>query len=181
MSMAAIYSSYALPIFDIVRWYNYKGKTENGKEIGVITSIQKAFDKVAATYIGRLISDLNGQHESSRLGLVTKIFRNTKLAMVGNSISVALLQPTAYLKAMTKIPVRYLLKSALYVKDFGASKGVAKAKKYCGIALWKSRGNFDNDISTDIQTQMLHDEKWYGKLPYTERNFRHARSKRYDN
>ena len=24
-------------------------------------------------------------------------------------------------------------------------------------------------------------EKWYGKLPYTERNFRHARSKRYDN
>ena len=106
MSMAAIYSSYALPIFDIVRWYNYKGKNAEGKEIGVITSIQKAFGKGATTYIGRLISDLNGQHESSRLGFVTKIFRNTKLAMVGNSISVALIQPTAYLKAMTKIPIR---------------------------------------------------------------------------
>lgn len=163
MSMAAIYSSYALPIFDIVRWYNYKGKAENGKEIGVITSIQKAFGKSATTYIGRLISDLNGQHEASRLGFVTKIFKNTKIAMVGNSLSVGLLQPTAYLKAMTKIPIRYLLKSALYVKDFGAKKGVEKAKKWCGIALWKSRDNFDTDISGNVTSKMLHDEKWYEK------------------
>ena len=163
MSMAAIYSSYALPIFDIVRWYNYKGKAENGKEIGVITSIQKAFGKGATTYIGRLISDLNGQHESSRLGFVTKIFRNTKIAMVGNSLSVGLLQPTAYLKAMTKISPMHLLKSALYVKDFGAKKGVEKAKKWCGIALWKSRDNFDTDISGNVTTKMLHDENWYEK------------------
>lgn len=161
MSMAAIYSSYALPIFDIVRWYNYKGKNESGKEIGVITSIQKAFGKSATTYIGRLICDLNGQHEASRLGFVTKIFRNTKLAMVGNSLSVALLQPTAYLKAMTHIPTRHLLKSILYVKDFGARNGVRKAKKYCGIALWKSRNNFDTDISGNVTTKMLHDEKWH--------------------
>ena len=164
MSMAAIYSSYALPIYDMVRWYNYKGKTDSGKEIGVIQSIQKAFGDSATTYIGRLISDLNGQHESSRLGFVTKIFQNTKLAMVGNSISVSLLQPTAYFKAMTKIPTRYLLKSLLYVKDFGVKKGVEKSKKYCGIALWKSKGNFDNDISVDVKTQMMHDEKWHEKV-----------------
>ena len=158
MSMAAIYSSYALPIFDIVRWYNYKGKDAEGKEIGVITSIQKAFGKGATTYIGRLISDLNGQHEASRLGFVTKIFRNTKLAMVGNSLSVALIQPTAYLKAMTHIPMRHLLKSILYVKDFGVRNGVRKAKKYCGIALWKSRDNFDTDISGNVTSKILHDE-----------------------
>ena len=163
MSMAAIYSAYALPIYDTVRWFNYKGKTDSGKEYGVNQSIQKAFGKVATSYIGRLISDLNGQHESSRLGFVTKIFKNTKLAMVGNSISVALLQPTAYLKAMTKIPTRYLLKSLLYVRDFGARNGIRKSKEHCGIALWKSQGNFDNDISNSMQTQMLHDEKWHEK------------------
>jgi hypothetical protein len=164
MSMAAIYSSYALPIYDVVRWFNYKGKDLSGSEIGVNKSIQKAFGEGATTYIGRLISDLNGQHESSRLGFISKIFQNTKIAMVGNSISVTLLQPTAYLKAMVKIPTRHLLKSVLYIKDFGARKGVEKAKKYCGIALWKSQGNFDTDISKNVSSKVLHDETLVDKL-----------------
>lgn len=164
MSMAAIYSSYALPIYDVVRWFNYKSKDLSGSEIGVNKSIQKAFGEGATTYIGRLISDLNGQHESSRLGFISKIFQNTKIAMVGNSISVTLLQPTAYLKAMVKIPTRHLLKSVLYIKDFGARKGVEKAKKYCGIALWKSQGNFDTDISKNVSSKVLHDETLVDKL-----------------
>ena len=164
MSMQAIYSAYALPIYDVVRWYNYKRTDLDGSEIGVMNSIENAFGEAATTYIGRLISDLNGQHESSRLGFITKIFKNTKLAMVGNSLSVTLLQPSAYIKAMTKISPKYLIKSALYVKDFGAGKGVKKAKQYCGIALWKSQGNFDTDISRNVSSKIMHDEKWYDKL-----------------
>ena len=158
MNMVAIYNAYALPIFDIARWYNFKGKTENGKEIAVTTSIEKAFGSGAVTYVNNLIKDLNGQHESSRLGFISKIFKNTKVAMVGNSISVALLQPTAYLKAMVKVPPKYLLKSALYVRDFGAKKGVEKAKKYCGIALLKSQGYFETGVSANTTTKMMHDE-----------------------
>ena len=164
MSMVAIYNAYALPIYDLVRWFNYKGRNAEGKEIGVTTSIERAFGKEATRYIGRLISDLNGQHESSRLGFITKIFRNTKLAMVGNSISVALLQPTAYLKAMTKIPTKYLLKSALYIKDFGVRHGREKAKEWCGIALWKSRNNFDTDISRNVTSEMLPQKDTVEKL-----------------
>lgn len=158
MNMVAIYNAYALPVFDIARWYNFKGKTENGKEIAVTTSIEKSFGSGATTYINNLIKDLNGQHESSRLGFISKIFKNTKVAMVGNSISVALLQPTAYLKAMVKVSPKYLLKSALYVRDFGAKKGVEKAKKYCGIALLKSQGYFETGVSSNTTTKMMHDE-----------------------
>lgn len=164
MSMMSIYSAYALPIYDMVRWYNFTSKNEDGEEIGVQKSLITAFGDSATTYVSRLISDLNGQHESSRLGFISRIFKNTKVAMVGNSLSVALLQPTAYLKAMVKIPTRYLLKSALYIKDFGASKGVKKAKQYCGIALWKSQGNFETDISQNMSTKILHDETKRQKL-----------------
>ena len=153
MSMVAIYNAYALSVFDIARWYNFKGYNKDGEEISVKSSIENAFGKAATTYVGRLISDLNGQHESSRLGIIDNIFRNTKVAMVGNSLSVMLLQPTAYLKAMSKISGTNLLKSVLYVKDFGVRNGVRKAKKWCGIALHKSQGNFDTDISKNVASR----------------------------
>ena len=116
------------------------------------------------TYIDHFIKDLNGQHASSRLGLIASVFKNTKVAMVGNSLSVTLLQPIAYVKAMTKISPKYLIKSALYVKDFGASKGVKKAKKYCGIALLKSQGYFETGVSSSTTTKMLHDESVKEKI-----------------
>ena len=163
MNMVSIYNAYALSVFDIARWYNFKGKTD-GKEISVTKSIETAFGSGAVSYVNNLIKDLNGQHESSRLGFISKIFKNTKVAMVGNSLSVALLQPTAYLKAMVKIPPRYLLKSLLHVRDFGAQKGVEKAKKYCGIALLKSQGYFETGVSANTTKKMIHDESFGEKV-----------------
>ena len=163
MNMVAIYNAYALSVYDIARWYNFKGRTDKGVEIAVTKSIETAFGSGATTYVSNLIKDLNGQHESSRLGIIAKMFKNAKAAMVGNSLSVTLLQPTAYLKAMVKIPPKYLFKSFLYVKDFGARKGVEKAKKYCGIALLKSQGYFETGVSANTTTKMLHDESFREK------------------
>ena len=158
MNMVAIYNAYALSIFDIARWYNFKGKTENGQEIAVTKSIEKAFGKKAVKYVDNLIKDLNGQHVDSRLGFISKIFKNTKVVMVGNSLSVTLLQPTAYLKAMVKISPKYLLKSALHIRDFGAKNGVRKAKEHCGIALLKSQGYFETGVSANTTSKMVHEE-----------------------
>ena len=165
MHMVAIYNAYALPIFDIARWVNFKAKTEKGDKISVTLSIEEAFGKVAVTYVNNLIKDLNGQHASSRLGFISKIFKNTKVAMVGNSSSVALLQPTAYFKAMTKISPKYLLKSLAYAKDYLRIKstGVEKAKKYCGIALLKSQGYFETGVSANTTKKLIHDESWLEK------------------
>lgn len=164
MTMMAIYNAYALPVFDMVRWYNYHSKTIDGEEIGVINSLQNAFGEGATSYIEKLITDLNGQHESSRLGFINRIFKNTKVAMVGNSLSVAALQPMAYPKAALVISPKYLMKSLFYIKDFGVKKGREKAKKYSGIALWKSKGNFDVDISRNVSTRIMHNETWRDKL-----------------
>lgn len=163
MNMVAIYNAYALSLFDIARWHNFKGKGADKEELSVTKSIEKAFGKGATTYLSNLIKDLNGQHESSRLSFISALFKNAKVAMVGNSFSVTLLQPTAYFRAMTSIPPKYLLKAALHVKDFGAKNGVAKAKKYCGIALLKSQGYFETGVSANTTTKMLHDESFREK------------------
>lgn len=163
MNMVAIYNAYALSMYDIARWHNFKGKGADKEELSVTKSIEKAFGKGATTYLSNLIKDLNGQHESSRLSFISALFKNAKVAMVGNSFSVTLLQPTAYFRAMTSIPPKYLLKAALHVKDFGAKNGVAKAKKYCGIALLKSQGYFETGVSANTTTKMLHDESFKEK------------------
>jgi len=164
MTMMAIYNAYALPVYDMVRWYNYHTKTIEGEEVGVIKSLQNAFGEGATSYIEKLITDLNGQHESSRLGFISRIFKNTKIAMVGNSLSVSALQITAYPKAALIISPKYLMKSLFYIKDFGVKKGREKAKKYSGIALWKSKGNFDVDISRNMSKRIKHEETLRDKL-----------------
>ena len=161
MNMMAIYNAYALSIYDVARWLNFKGKTDKGGNISVTQSIEKAFGKGALTYVNNLIKDLNGQHVSSRIGLVGTMFRNTKVAMVGNSVSVALLQPTAYIKAMIKIsPVN--LSKALAVPHL-VKRGIERAQKYSGLALLKSQGYFETGISASATTKMLHDESFMEK------------------
>jgi hypothetical protein len=65
---------------------------------------------------------------------------------------------------MTKISPANLAKAALYVRDFGAQKGTENAKKYCGIALLKSQGYFETDVSTSTTKKLLHDESISEKI-----------------
>lgn len=155
MKMMAIYNAWAVPVYDMVRWFNFTGKDADGNEIGVKKSIQESFGKSAINYITTLVEDLNGQHESSRLGFIQKIISNTKVALVGNSLSVALLQPTAIVKASTIINPIYIGKSLLYIKDFGVRRGRERAKEYNGFALLKSKGKFDMGVSTDETRRLL--------------------------
>lgn len=161
MHMMAIYNAYALSIYDVARWLNYKGKTNKGKDISVTKSMEKAFGKGALNYVDNLLKDINGQHISNRLGFVGTIFRNTKVAMVGNSLSVTLLQPTAYIKAMIKInPARLASAAAL---PHLIKRGVDRAKKYSGLALLKSQGYFETGVSSSTTTKILHDESFMEK------------------
>ena len=161
MHMVAIYNAYGLSIYDVARWINFKGKSEKGKDISVTKSIENAFGKGALTYVDNLIKDLNGQHLSNRLEFMSNIIKNTKVAMVGNSLSVTLLQPTAYIKAMIKIsPLRMAKAAAL---PHLIKRGIERAQKYSGLALLKSQGYFETGISSSTATKIMHDESFLQK------------------
>ena len=81
----------------------------------------------------------------------------------------------------------YLTKKCIEQKRVDAVEAeIQAARKGTAEKMWRTLWNNENlgylEVGpVDATTLYKAIEKWYGKLPYTERNFRHARSKRYDN
>ena len=146
-------NAFGMPLLDYMKWLNYREKTVNEhgqvKVRGVRKSMENAFGGAAKSYVLNLIKDVNGRPSDNGLpGFYTRMVRNTKTAMVGSSLRVATLQITSYPRAALVLSPKSLA--------LGLSKipRIEKAKKYCGIALWKSFGFYDTDISRSIEDQM---------------------------
>ena len=146
-------NAYGMALLDYMKWLNYREKTVN--EEGQITvrgvrkSMEKAYGKAANGYVLNLVKDVNGRPSDGGLpNFYTMILRNAKTAMVGNSFRVATLQLTSYPRAALVLSPKSLA--------LGLSKmpQIEKAKKYCGIALWKSFGFYDTNIARSIEDQI---------------------------
>lgn len=154
MADMAKYDALALPILDAMKWYNYreKQKLENGHVLTttVQRSIEKAYGMDANKYFTTFIKDLNGVNEGGRgEGFAKKMLSNYKVAAVAANLRVALLQPTAYVRAVGVMDPKYL------VKAFAEGKSAYKeAEAYSGIALWKQMGFYDTNIGMNIRDQI---------------------------
>ena len=146
-------NAFGLPLLDYMKWLNYREKTvsEEGqvKVRGVRKSMEAAFGNAAKSYILNLVKDVNGRPADYGVpGFYKRMLKNAKTAMVGSSLRVATLQVTSYPRAALVLSPRSLA--------LGLSKkpNIEKAKKYCGIALWKSFGFYDTNIGRSIEEQM---------------------------
>jgi len=157
----AKYNALALPVLDAFRWFNYKEKGYKGETAydtkSVKQAIENAFGKDGQSYITTFLKDLNGQENTSRDTIGKGFLTRAKIAAVGANIRVALLQPTAYLRASANIGNKYLIKA------FGKKPQIAMAEKYCGMALWKSLGYFDTNVQRGVADQIKHAESPYDK------------------
>lgn len=130
----------------------------------VRASMEKAFGTAAYQYIEQFLIDLNGSigGRSAAESVLQRGITAHKIAAVGANLRVALLQPTAYVRALNVLEPKYF---------FGGLKAVGhlpscirKMEKYSGIALWKSLGYRDANIGAPLQTKIKHDEGWKDKL-----------------
>ena len=159
MSDMAKYNALALPVLDAMKWYNYKVQTknENGQvdAAAVKKSMESAFGKSANSYFMNLIKDINGTNEGGKGTdrLTRKMISNYKIAAVAGNLRVALLQPTAYVRATAVLNPKYLTRG-LAVNPVKAAQ---EAEKYSGIAAWKSMGFYDTGIARGIREQIKHD------------------------
>lgn len=157
----AKYNALALPVLDAFKWYNYTEKEPkgNGKFIttGVKQSMEKAFGKDGLGYFTTFLKDINGEKEVSRDTLGKHFFSSAKVASVAANLRVMLLQPTAYVRANALINPIYLTKALLHKPK------IAMAEKHCGMALWKSMGYYDTNISKGVEEQIKHKETWKDK------------------
>ena len=146
-------NAYGMALLDYMKWINYREKTEIGDgQItvrGVRKSMEKAYGADAKKYVIGLIKDINGRaNDGGDHPFLMKMTRMAKTAMVGANLRVSLLQFTAYPRAAMVLSNKSLALGLTKIPQ------VDKAKKYCGIALWKSFGFYDTNISRSIEDQI---------------------------
>lgn len=159
MTDMAKYDALALPILDAMKWYNYreKQKLENGHVLTttVQRSLEQAYGTDANKYFTTFIKDLNGVNEGGRgEGFAKKMLSNYKVAAVAANLRVALLQPTAYVRAVGVMNPKYL------AKGFSAKSGYREAEAHSGIALWKQMGFYDTNIGRGVRDQIKNAGTW---------------------
>ena len=146
-------NAYGMGLLDYMKWLNYREKTvtDEGqvKVRGVRKSMQLAYGDASMRYVLNLIKDVNGRaSDGGDPNILMKWMRAAKTASVGSSLRVATLQVTSYPRAALVLSPKSLA--------LGLSKkpNIEMAKKYCGIALWKSFGFYDTNISRSIEDQI---------------------------
>lgn len=123
-------------------------------------SMDNAYGKSAQSYIRRLLEDMNGQSSGGQdiaEGWARKLMSNYKVASVAANLRVAILQPTSYVRARLVLDNKYLV-AALSTRPSKVKESVEKAKETCGIALWKSMGFYDTNISKGVTDKIKHND-----------------------
>lgn len=158
MADMAKYNALVIPIVDAQKWYNYKDSTKN--ETGQVNTqtvqraMTKAYGQSANRYVVQFLKDLNGVKESGARGeaFADKMISNYKRAAVAANLRVALLQPTAYVRAAAVLDYKYLAKA--FGDRTGTRQVTAEMLEHSGIALWKDMGFFDTDVGRSIRDQI---------------------------
>lgn len=156
-------NAFGMALLDYMKWINYNEKTTNDdgqiSVRGVRSAMNNTYGKKARSYAINLIKDINGRFtDGGDHPWLMKMTRQAKTAMVGANLRVAILQGTAYPRAAM------VLSNGNLAKGLMRKPQVAKAKKYCGIALWKSFGFYDTNISRSIEDQIKGVTNWRQKL-----------------
>ena len=146
-------NAYGMGLLDYMKWLNYREKTSTDegqiKVRGVRKSMQTAYGDAAMGYVLNLVKDVNGRpSDGGEPNILMKWMRAAKTASVGSSLRVATLQITSYPRAALVLSPKSLALGLSKIPKIGM------AKKYCGIALWKSFGFYDTNISRSIEDQM---------------------------
>ena len=140
ISQMSAYNAYAVAMTDLQRWFNTPG---------VKTEIERAYGSNGVRYITDLMKQINGTADNGKTfggakDAVNKLVSHGKAAAVGANVSVAIQQPTAYVRAADMISPKYL-RDGLFQKS-----DPELVKKWCPIAEWKSWGFYETDVGRGL-------------------------------
>lgn len=138
----SMYHAFTLPIEDMNKVFNYKTPLyPNQKAVrGVMTN---AFGEGAVKYFDQFLKDINGNAVGdSRESFGKTITSRFKKAAVAASLSVAIQQPSAIVRAFAVINPKYIF-GLPKIPLIGHGKLWNEIKKYAPIAVVKEMGRFD--------------------------------------
>ena len=153
VSDMATYHSWAAPLQDILRFYNYNEKTNvdnDGQTFIERRSTKDAFDyfygENGQQYMTRLLSSINQMEKSNFVGgkFMEMMTGNAKAAAVMGNIRVVVQQPTAFFRAGEMISYKHLNDglTGKYAKE------AAELRDRTSDVFWlKNQGNIDGYIT----------------------------------
>lgn len=173
INQMALYSSFAVPIENMTRVYNYEeaaGIDADGHKVrgmSVKNAVTNAYGKSANAYIADFMRAVNGGIKAdsleSKLDIGTKYFKRN--AVLGN-LSVAIQQPSAIMRAQAVMNGRYFMGvrlldgEGLISTDEDGKRNTAYTRardemyKYSAVAGIKKLGGFDVGIGTSVTDWM---------------------------
>ena len=158
MADMAKYNAMVLPIIDAQKWYNYReGHKNKAGQVSTWTvqrTLTQVYGRGANRFVIQFLKDLNGVKENGARGegLAKKMISNYKRAAVAANLRVALLQPTAYVRASAVLDAKYLTRA--FGERTSTKEATAEMLARSGIGLWKSMGMFDTDVGRSIRDQI---------------------------
>lgn len=189
MASMAQYNSFALPVLDALKWFNYQQKEdvtvmENGSEHvihEVKDSVRDQLDRVygvpeetrpgsgkrgyAENFIVGILKAFNGTEtqgiSSDSPGL--NALRHYNMAQVAYNLRVVVQQPMAITRAAMIIDYASILRGMSHsFKD--TQKTIDEMRKYSGIAAWKGLGFYDTNISRGLTDIIKHDKSFHERF-----------------
>ena len=156
-------NSFGMAILDYMKWLGYKTSELNDEGQLITSSVRQAmidaYGSASFSYVLNMVKDINGRfNDNPDNPFIMGMIRLGKTAAVGANLRVALLQFTSYPRAGMVLSTKNLI--------LGLTKApkISMAKKYCGIALWKSFGFYDTNIAKSVEEQLKGVKNIRGKL-----------------
>lgn len=168
MSNMALYSAYALPVVDAIKWLNYK---DAEKKLNLRNELARVYGRkksggtntgigYAEDFILDMLKAINGT-DQEKLGWLEKqsnqITSRYNRSQVAANISVAIQQPLSVLRAADIVSAGSI-SAGVIRKVSHFRQTVAEMEKHSGIAVWKKLGFYDVNISRGVSTMIKHDE-----------------------
>ena len=183
MASMAQYNAFALPMLDALKWFNYQQKSmpdENGKR-EVLASVRDQMARAFGTpdetkpgsgkkgyaenFVMNILKAYNGTEAqgSPNDTFMLKWLHRYNVAQVSANLRVLIQQPTAIMRAGLLIDYRSIIKG-MKLNPKAIKNNIEEMHKYSGIAVWKSLGFYDINISRGLTEIIKHDTGFVDKL-----------------
>ena len=145
----ATYHAFALRIDDFNKVYNYGTKNTVAEVNSVKAKLKAAWGKEAVNYVETFLKDVNGRLRVDDGGnFLTKGISNFKKASVLASASVIIQQPSAIIRAMAEVNIKYFGIKPSY-------KEYKEMMQYAPVTRIKEMGFFDTGIGPSTVNWLL--------------------------
>ena len=177
MASMAQYHSMALPVLDALKWFNYRQETSTGEIVGVRDELNRVFGApeesrpgsgkrgYAENFVIGILKAFNGTEEqgvpSDARGL--NALRRFNMAQVAYNFRVVIQQPLAITRAAMILDYGSIVKG-MKLNPSQIRENIRQMQTYSGIAVWKSLGFYDTNISRGLTSLIKHSDTAFEKI-----------------